>query len=213
MINFKEAFGKNLKEIRKSKGITQESLAEMIGIHPRQVSKIETGEHFPNSTTLENICIALSISPRELFNFELKEFTQETGTGNKYTYKAVIEGNVIYIDNNNFRKQKVEKINCETDVDVKMINLAKKTGQPITVEYFNNNQNYRTIEYYPNGTYKIIKDNKEEEIEILLKQIETLIKTKDKGNYFKLAMKALENNQELEKLEFLLSGIKMGRDK
>ncbi len=213
MINFKEAFGKNLKEIRKSKGITQESLAEMIGIHPRQVSKIETGEHFPNSTTLENICVALSISPRELFNFELREFTQETGTGSKYTYKAVIEGNVIYIDNNNFRKQKVEKINSETDVDVKMINMAKKTGQPITVEYFNNNQNYRTIEYYPNGTYKIIKDSKEEETEILLKQIETLIKTKDKGNYFKLAMKALENNQDLEKLEFLLSGIKMGRDK
>ena len=213
MISFKEAFGKNLKEIRKSKGITQESLAEMIGIHPRQVSKIETGEHFPNSTTLENICVTLSISPRELFNFELKELTQETGTGSRYTYEAVIEGNVIYIDNNNFRKQKVEKINSETDVDVKMINMAKKTGQPITVEYFNNNQNYKTIEYYPNGTYKIIKDNKEEETEILLKQIENIIKMKGKGNYFKLAMKALESNQELEKLEFLLSGIKMGRDK
>ncbi len=213
MISFKEAFGKNLKDVRKSKGITQESLAEMVGIHPRQVSKIETGEHFPNSTTLENICIALSISPKELFNFELKEFTQETGTGSRYTYKAVIEGNVIYIDNNNFRKQKIEKINSKTDVDIKMINLAKKIGQPITVEYFNNNQNYKTIEYYPNGTYKILKDNKEEETEILLKQIENLIKIKGKENYFKLAVKALENNQDLEKLEFLLSGIKMEREK
>lgn len=213
MISFKEAFGKNLKDVRKSKGITQESLAEMVGIHPRQVSKIETGEHFPNSTTLENICIALSISPKELFNFELKEFTQETGTGSRYTYKAVIEGNVIYIDNNNFRKQKIEKINSKTDVDIKMINLAKKTGQPITVEYFNNNQNYKTIEYYPIGTYKILKDNKEEETEILLKQIENLIKIKGKENYFKLAVKALENNQDLEKLEFLLSGIKMEREK
>ena len=213
MISFKEAFGKNLKDVRKSKGITQESLAEMVGIHPRQVSKIETGEHFPNSTTLENICIALSISLKELFNFELKEFTQETGTGSRYTYKAVIEGNVIYIDNNNFRKQKIEKINSKTDVDIKMINLAKKTGQPITVEYFNNNQNYKTIEYYPNGTYKILKDDKEEETEILLKQIENLIKIKGKENYFKLAVKALENNQDLEKLEFLLSGIKMEREK
>ena len=213
MISFKEAFGKNLKDVRKSKGITQESLAEMVGIHPRQVSIIETGEHFPNSTTLENICIALSISPKELFNFELKEFTQETGTGSRYTYKAVIEGNVIYIDNNNFRKQKIEKINSKTDVDIKMINLAKKIGQPITVEYFNNNQNYKTIEYYPNGTYKILKDNKEEETEILLKQIENLIKIKGKENYFKLAVKALENNQDLEKLEFLLSGIKMEREK
>ena len=80
-MNFKEAFGKNLKQIRKSKNITQEALAEMIGIHPRQVSKIETGEHFPNSTTLENICISLSISPRELFNFNLQEIIAETGTG------------------------------------------------------------------------------------------------------------------------------------
>ena len=38
MINFKEAFGKNLKQIRKSKNITQETLAEMVGIHPRQIS-------------------------------------------------------------------------------------------------------------------------------------------------------------------------------
>ncbi len=36
---FKQAFGRNLKQIRKSKDITQEVLAEMIGIHPRQVSK------------------------------------------------------------------------------------------------------------------------------------------------------------------------------
>ncbi len=29
--------------------------------------------------------------------------------------------------------------------------------------------------------------------------------------YFKLAVKALDNNEDLEKLEILLSGMKMGR--
>ena len=156
-MDFKLSFGKLLKQTRKSKNITQEALAEMVGIHPRQVSKIETGEHFPNATTLENICVALSISPKGLFDFDVFEFAESTGTGDKYVYKAVVEGNVVYLDNTNFRKQKVEKVNSSDEIDTKMINLAKKTGKPITVQYYNDNANYKTIEYYPDGSYKIIK--------------------------------------------------------
>lgn len=213
MINFKQAFDKNLKQIRKSKNITQETLAEMIGIHPRQVSKIETGEHFPNSTTLENICVSLSISPRDLFNFDLHEIVTETGTGDKYTYKAVIEGNVVYLDNKNFRKQKIEKINSANDIDSKMVNLAKKTQRPITVQYYNGKENYRNIEYYPDGSYKIIKDHKESDSEVLIEEISNIIKKNDKMfEYFQLAANALNNNEDLEKLEFVLSGIKMCRN-
>lgn len=212
MINFKQAFGKNLKQIRKSKNITQETLAEMIGIHPRQVSKIETGEHFPNSTTLENICISFSVSPRELFNFDLQEIVSNTGSGDKYTYKAIVEGNVVYLDNNNFRKQKIEKINSTADIDIKMVNMAKKTMKTITVQYYNGKDNYRIIEYYPNGEYKIIKDDKNIELEKLLRRIQNMVKNDDKMlDYFSLASNAINNNQDLEKLELILSGIKMGR--
>ena len=212
MINFKQAFGKNLKQIRKSKNITQETLAEMIGIHPRQVSKIETGEHFPNSTTLENICISFSVSPRELFNFDLQEIVSNTGSGDKYTYKAIVEGNVVYLDNNSFRKQKFEKINSTADIDIKMVNMAKKTMKTITVQYYNGKDNYRIIEYYPNGEYKIIKDDKNIELEKLLLRIQNMVKNDDKMlDYFSLASNAINNNQDLEKLELILSGIKMGR--
>ena len=207
----KQAFGRNLKQIRKSKDITQEVLAEMIGIHPRQVSKIETGEHFPNSSTLENLCFALSVSPKDLFNFELTTVTEETGTGERYTYKAVVEGNVVYLDNKNFRKQKVEKITCSNDIDVKMLNLARKTGKPITVQYFNDNETYKVIEYYPDGTYKIVKDNKEKENDLLADEIKSKIKNEGMENYFRLALDALSSNDALEKLEFMLSGLKMGR--
>lgn len=212
MINFKQAFGKNLKQIRKSKNITQETLAEMIGIHPRQVSKIETGEHFPNSTTLENICMSLSVSPRELFNFDLQEIVSNTGSGDKYTYKAIVEGNVVYLDNNSFRKQKIEKINSTADIDIKMVNMAKKTMKTITVQYYNGKDNYKIIEYYPNGEYKIIKDDKNIELEKLLLRIQNMVKNDDKMlDYFSLASNAINNNQDLEKLELILSGIKMGR--
>ena len=64
MTNFKHGLGSNLKLIRKSKEITQEDLAGIIGIHSRQLSKIETGEHFPSCKTLEKICIALDVTPK-----------------------------------------------------------------------------------------------------------------------------------------------------
>ncbi|MBR1753716.1 helix-turn-helix transcriptional regulator [bacterium] len=73
MLNLKKAFGQNLKLIRKSKDLTQEKLSEMIDIYPRQLSKIETGEHFPTSKTLEKICVALGITPKELFDFDLND--------------------------------------------------------------------------------------------------------------------------------------------
>lgn len=211
MINFKEAFGKNLKQIRKSKNITQETLAEMIGIHPRQISKIETGEHFPNSTTLENICISLSVSPKELFNFDLQEVVENTGSGDKYTYKAVIEGNIIYLDNENFRKQKVKKINSSSDIDVNMINLAKKIQRPVTVQYYEGQENYKSIEYHPDGTFNILKNNKSSETENLISEIKNQIDQRNMIEYFRLTVKALDNNEDLEKLEILLSGMKMGR--
>lgn len=70
MINFRKAFGLNLKKIRKSKNITQEELSELVDIHPRQISKIETGDHFPSCKTLERLCCVLDIHPSELFDFQ-----------------------------------------------------------------------------------------------------------------------------------------------
>ncbi|PQB06402.1 hypothetical protein BST83_03830 [Polaribacter filamentus] len=37
------AFGKNLRLIRKSKGVTQENLANVMGIEVSQISRIERG--------------------------------------------------------------------------------------------------------------------------------------------------------------------------
>lgn len=92
-----------------------------------------------------------------------------------------------------------------------MLNLARKTGKPITVQYFSDNENYKIIEYYPDGTYRIVKDNKEKEEDLLADEIKNKIKNDGMGNYFKLAVEALSSNDALEKLEFLLSGLKMGR--
>lgn len=115
------------------------------------------------------------------------------------------------MDNSTFRKQKVEKVNSSDEIDTKMLNLAKKTGKPITVQYFNENSNYKTIEYYPNGTYKIIKDDKEAQCEILTNTIKDLILKKGMYEYFNLSVEALSDSSVMEKFQCMLSGIKMGR--
>lgn len=79
MANLKQAFGANLKLIRKSKNITQEKLSEMIDIHPRQMSKIENGEHFPSAKSIEKICLALGVPLRVLFDFEIDMLSGDSG--------------------------------------------------------------------------------------------------------------------------------------
>src|SRR5574344_1658469 len=76
---FKISFGKKLKNIRKQKKLSQEYLAEKIGIEVHNWSRIETGKTFPRSATLVKILDVLDIEPAEMFeytksdeNFDLK---------------------------------------------------------------------------------------------------------------------------------------------
>ena len=52
MSNQKELLGKRIKELRKQKGYTQDYLAEKLKIEPRQLSKLETGKHYPSFETI-----------------------------------------------------------------------------------------------------------------------------------------------------------------
>ena len=70
MNNLKEKLGARIQEIRKSKKITQEKLAEMIGLDIPNISNIERGKRFVSATTLENIIKALNTTPKEIFDFE-----------------------------------------------------------------------------------------------------------------------------------------------
>ncbi|MBR1908871.1 helix-turn-helix transcriptional regulator [bacterium] len=62
-------FGKRLKEIRKRRNISQEELAELIGMEPNNISKLESGGHLPKKENLEKLCDVLEIEPKELFDF------------------------------------------------------------------------------------------------------------------------------------------------
>lgn len=84
MPSLKEKFGLRLQKIRKSKGLTQEKLAEKIGVDTPHISNIERGKYFVTAETLENIATALEIDVRDLFDFghirEREEIASEIKT-------------------------------------------------------------------------------------------------------------------------------------
>lgn len=63
----KQLLGKRIKELRKLKGLTQESLSEKAGIDSKHLSRIECGVNFPSLDLLTKIADILSIEPYVLF--------------------------------------------------------------------------------------------------------------------------------------------------
>lgn len=65
--DIKILLGKRIKELRIKKGLTQERLAEIIGIGERNLSKIECGTNFVTSETLSKLLTALDIQATDKF--------------------------------------------------------------------------------------------------------------------------------------------------
>lgn len=60
----------NLKKIRTEKGITQETLANAIGVNPTAISNYEIGIREPNLEKLKNIASVLDCTVDELLEDE-----------------------------------------------------------------------------------------------------------------------------------------------
>lgn len=70
MANLKILFGKNLRKIRRRKDLTQERLAEILGVSVEFVSNMERGVNAPSFETIEKIAKAFDLSATQLFDFE-----------------------------------------------------------------------------------------------------------------------------------------------
>lgn len=62
-----KAFGKRLAEIRKSRGLTQQELAEMLEVSLVSVAYLETGKRWPRLVTLHRIAACLKVPVGDLF--------------------------------------------------------------------------------------------------------------------------------------------------
>lgn len=70
IMDIKILLGRRIKELRKAKNITQESMAEIIGIDTVSVSNIERGKYYPTAENLNKIMNILKVEPHELFSIE-----------------------------------------------------------------------------------------------------------------------------------------------
>ncbi len=69
-IKILEKLGKRLKEIRLTEGLTQEALAEKVGIHPTYVGKLEAGKSNLSVKLLFKISRALNVNLSQVFDFD-----------------------------------------------------------------------------------------------------------------------------------------------
>ena len=76
MKDIKILLGKRIKDLRKKMNISQQELAELINIDPRNLSNIECGISFPSKVLFE-ISKALNVTLPELFDFEYKKYNTD----------------------------------------------------------------------------------------------------------------------------------------
>lgn len=69
MSELKKRFGTRLSALRAKKGITQEQLADTVGITVESISNIERGIYGPKFDNLEKIAMALNVPICDLFEF------------------------------------------------------------------------------------------------------------------------------------------------
>jgi transcriptional regulator with XRE-family HTH domain len=63
-----KAFGKRVAEVRKSKGVTQQQLAQDIGMSVVAIAYIETGKRWARLGTLNKISRSLKVKISDLFD-------------------------------------------------------------------------------------------------------------------------------------------------
>ncbi len=69
-MQLKKQFGKRVQQLRLAKKMTQEELAEHVGVSIESISNIERGIHGPSFDNLEKIILALNIPAKMLFEFD-----------------------------------------------------------------------------------------------------------------------------------------------
>ena len=84
-----EKIGKFISELRKSKGLTQQQLADMLGVTFQAVSKWERGKNAPDIAVLKDISTIFNVDIDDILNGETK---------NKYNNKLYyVFGGVVVL--------------------------------------------------------------------------------------------------------------------
>ncbi len=76
MAHVQAQFGERLRGVRQERGISQEKLAELAGLHRTYVSSIERGERNVSLVNIERLADALGVTMAELMPEQGKRSSQ-----------------------------------------------------------------------------------------------------------------------------------------
>lgn len=139
--------GKNIKRIRKEKGLTQKALGELCGINEANIRKYENDKQNPKLETARKIATALGVDVWELIEFNImdadhrnlfEETTVATYNGTIATLKEIygnIEEKTVYGENGGeslyyLVGDKDKFVLYDVDIET-LMNTIKATVSPI----------------------------------------------------------------------------------
>ena len=84
--------GKNLQKLRKQKNLTQEALAEKVGVARQTIAKWETEESAPDLDLAGRLASALDVSLDDLVNAPMEELDGQPGMQGRHMFGMVTVG-------------------------------------------------------------------------------------------------------------------------
>ena len=63
-----------IKQLRKKKGLSQQALADLVGIHITHMNRIENGHYLPSLDVFKKLAEYFEVSPDYLLNDDLADF-------------------------------------------------------------------------------------------------------------------------------------------
>ena len=84
--------GKNLQKLRKQKSLTQEALAEAVGVARQTIAKWEAGESTPDLDLSGRLASALEVTLDDLVNAPEYELDSRPGMRGKHMFGVVTVG-------------------------------------------------------------------------------------------------------------------------
>ena len=177
--------GDNIFKLRKDCKLSQEQLAEKVGVTRQTISNWELGETSPNPEQLKLLSKALNVSIDELLNNDIKQVLVEKVNNTEKLAEIIIK--ILKVMGILFIVGFVAIILLSVFFGSRQSSKTEKTEQTVQLSCVLNNEKYEyLIEYDQNDNIidasgseyiiNIVKDKEFNKAKILVKYIETYFK-------------------------------------
>lgn len=188
-----QKIGKFISKCRKDKNLTQEALAEKLGISTNAVSKWERGISFPDVSLFKKLCSELDISIEELINGEKSK-------SNESKDKAIIAS---LTEKDKVEKKSKKKIIILSIFILLIITFSVIYSNTLKINLINESNDLydRAIDYLRNKEFKSNPDSSKDDFNIFYSYHSFGIEKK--GNYKYMYMWIYSESDYLEEKDSL----------